>query len=67
MNHVRQQRLGLLSPEAAITSLNALMGEWIDRARSRREISKLDERTVRDLGLTPSQIMFEAQKPFWRR
>jgi uncharacterized protein YjiS (DUF1127 family) len=44
-----------------------LLQEWLLRARSRREIAKLDRHTIGDLGLTPSQMQFEAQKPFWRR
>ena len=44
-----------------------LLIEWCRRARSRRDIVLLDERTIRDLGLTPGQLKFEAAKPFWRR
>ena len=40
--------------------------QWRLRARTRRDIARLDERTIRDLGLSPGQMMFEAQKPFWR-
>jgi uncharacterized protein YjiS (DUF1127 family) len=43
-----------------------LLSEWRVRAHSRREITKLDERAIRDLGLAVSQLKFEAQKPFWR-
>jgi uncharacterized protein YjiS (DUF1127 family) len=43
-----------------------LLIEWWRRARSRRDIGLLDERTIRDLGLTPGQMKFEAAKPFWR-
>ena len=44
-----------------------LLIEWYRRARSRRDIAGLlDERTIRDLGLTPGQLKFEAAKPFWR-
>jgi uncharacterized protein YjiS (DUF1127 family) len=43
-----------------------LLIEWYRRARSRRDIAPLDERTIRDLGLTPGQMKFEAAKPFWR-
>ena len=43
-----------------------LLVEWWRRVRSRRDIALLDERTIRDLGLTPSQMKFEAAKPFWR-
>jgi uncharacterized protein YjiS (DUF1127 family) len=44
-----------------------LLIEWYRCARSRRDIVLLDERTIRDLGLTPGQLKFEAAKPFWRR
>jgi uncharacterized protein YjiS (DUF1127 family) len=40
--------------------------EWRRRARSRRDIGRIDYCTVRDLGLSASQMRFEAQKPFWR-
>jgi len=36
---------------------------WHFRARSRREIQRLDERLLRDAGVDPA----EAYKPFWRR
>jgi uncharacterized protein YjiS (DUF1127 family) len=44
----------------------ALLIEWYCRVRSRRHIALLDERTIRDLGLTSGQMKFEAAKPFWR-
>jgi uncharacterized protein YjiS (DUF1127 family) len=43
-----------------------LMIQWYRRARTRRDIALLDERTICDLGLTPGQLRFEASKPFWR-
>ena len=39
---------------------------WRQRARERRELAKLDARSLRDLGLNPSAVQFEANKPFWR-
>ncbi len=43
-----------------------LLSEWYRRARTRRDIVLLDEHTIRDLGLTPGQMRFEAAKPFRR-
>ena len=40
--------------------------EWRRRVRSRREIATIIYCTQRDLGLSASQMRFEAQKPFWR-
>jgi len=33
---------------------------------ARRDIAKLDDRTMGDLGVSASQMNIEAQKPFWR-
>jgi uncharacterized protein YjiS (DUF1127 family) len=46
--------------------LKQLLHEWRLRARSRREIVKLDDHAIADLGICPSQMKFEAGKPFWR-
>jgi uncharacterized protein YjiS (DUF1127 family) len=48
------------------TRLVLLLREWLMRIRTRRDIGRLDHRTIRDLGVSPSQMEFEAQKPFWR-
>jgi uncharacterized protein YjiS (DUF1127 family) len=42
------------------------LSEWRRRLHSRREIATLDYCTQRDLGLSASQMRFEARKPFWR-
>jgi uncharacterized protein YjiS (DUF1127 family) len=47
-------------------SLLEILREWQSRIRSRRQIAKLDDCTIRDLGISPGQMQFEAQKPFWR-
>jgi len=48
------------------TAFNQILNTWRRRARERRELSQLDHRTLRDLGLSEGQIQFEANKPFWR-
>lgn len=47
-------------------ALNQIFATWRRRARERRELASLDIHTIRDLGLAPSAILFEANKPFWR-
>lgn len=43
-----------------------LLNTWRRRALERRELARLDHRSLRDLGLSASQVQFEANKPFWR-
>jgi uncharacterized protein YjiS (DUF1127 family) len=50
----------------AVARLGRILNEWRGRARGRREIAKLDPHAARDLGISLSQLQFEAQKPFWR-
>lgn len=48
------------------TAFSQILETWRRRAQERRELANLDYRTIRDLGLSPSEIRFEANKPFWR-
>jgi uncharacterized protein YjiS (DUF1127 family) len=48
------------------TAFNQIFATWRRRAQERRELSNLDHRAIRDIGLSPSEIQFEASKPFWR-
>ena len=43
-----------------------VIGTWRQRDRERRELAQLDARSLKDLGLNPSNIQFEVDKPFWR-
>ena len=45
----------------------ALLREWRRRARSRAELATLDERMLRDIGVTRAEIWHETNKPFWRQ
>jgi uncharacterized protein YjiS (DUF1127 family) len=51
---------------ATVSAVGQLIATWRRRARERRELGSLDYRTVRDLGMSPADIQFEANKPFWR-
>ena len=50
----------------SLRSVTGLIDTWRERARERRELSLLDARSLRDLGLNPGNIQFEVNKPFWR-
>ena len=38
---------------------------WLDRLRARADLRQLDERMLRDIGVTPDWLENEATKPFW--
>jgi uncharacterized protein YjiS (DUF1127 family) len=39
---------------------------WSQRSRQRAELSSLDDRLLRDIGLSRYDAEWEARKPFWR-
>ena len=52
--------LGLLS------QLSETMHVWRNRWRQRRELAQWTDRDLHDVGLSWSEIVHEAEKPFWR-
>ena len=49
----------------ALSTVARVIGTWRERSRERRELTLLDARSLRDLGLSSSNVEFEASKPFW--
>ena len=39
---------------------------WRERIRSRQELAHWSERDLHDVGISRSDIVHEAEKPFWR-
>ena len=39
---------------------------WRQRYESRRELSKWSDRDLHDIGVSSSDVIYEASKPFWR-
>ena len=48
------------------TQVIATLRLWRDRAYSRKNLSGLDPRMLRDIGVSQSQLWQETNKPFWR-
>ena len=40
---------------------------WLERSRQRRHLGTIDDRMLRDLGLTRADAWAETQKWFWQR
>ncbi|MDF1585751.1 DUF1127 domain-containing protein [Rhodospirillales bacterium YIM 152171] len=43
-----------------------LIGLWLERSRQRRALRELDDRLLKDIGLSRGDVWAEASKPFWR-
>ena len=54
------------TPRSLLTRLAALLRVYQQRQLQRRELRMLDERGLKDIGLTRAQVDFECSKPFWR-
>jgi uncharacterized protein YjiS (DUF1127 family) len=54
------------SSEAAWRALVAWLQAAHERRRQRRALADLDDRSLRDIGLSRHQAEREAAKPFWR-
>jgi uncharacterized protein YjiS (DUF1127 family) len=46
--------------------VRAALREWRRRRNGRLELARLDERMLRDIGLTRVDAEYEINKPFWR-
>jgi len=39
---------------------------WSERSRQRRRLADLDDRLLRDIGLSRAEVELECHRPFWR-
>ena len=49
-----------------LSGARAALREWRRRRNGRLELARLDERMLRDIGLTRVDADYEINKPFWR-
>ena len=49
-----------------LIGVRATLREWRLRRNGRLELARLDERMLRDIGLTRVDADYEINKPFWR-
>jgi uncharacterized protein YjiS (DUF1127 family) len=67
-------KMSILSHESMINhhgsgvlaQLSEQLHVWRDRRRQRRELAQWTDRDLHDVGLSWSDIVNEAEKPFWR-
>lgn len=42
-----------------------MLRRWYQVARERNQLAKLDERALKDIGVSRSEALAEAERPFW--
>ncbi len=68
-----RRRTGDIRRRAALDGLSdatqwvrATLGEWRWRSRERGQLAALDDRMLRDIGLTRADAIRLSRKPFWQ-
>jgi uncharacterized protein YjiS (DUF1127 family) len=50
----------------ALSALADAFSAWQERLDQRRTLARLDDRLLRDMGLTRADVEQEVSKPFWQ-
>jgi uncharacterized protein YjiS (DUF1127 family) len=53
--------------KASLSRISVMLHEWHRRRRDRAELGTLDERILRDIGVSRTEVLHEINKPFWRK
>ena len=51
---------------SALAGIADAFSAWKDRVSQRRTLARLDDRLLRDMGLTRADVDQEVSKPFWQ-
>jgi uncharacterized protein YjiS (DUF1127 family) len=49
-----------------LAQVGEMFNLWRERWRARRELSEWTDRDLHDVGISWSDVIHEAEKPFWR-
>jgi uncharacterized protein YjiS (DUF1127 family) len=49
-----------------LSRLACIIVTWLQRRQGRRDLRELDDRLLADIGISRTEALSEARKPFWR-
>ena len=52
--------------ENAMDATKSLVKAWMKNSAGRKELARLNDRELHDIGLTRADVYNELRKPFWR-
>ena len=55
-----------IRPGSLVVRVFGALLDWNDRYRQRLHLGQLDDRMLRDIGLSRADALSEHEKPFWR-
>ena len=58
--------MGMGKLPAGLADLVAWLGRSMRRSRGRSSLTELDDRLLRDIGISRAEARRESSKPFWR-
>ncbi len=58
--------LGAVPSYGVPARLTAVWGIWQERISARRELARLSDHNLRDIGMSCDAVAREVSKPFWR-
>ena len=54
------------APRQRFAAIRATLAMWRKRLAERALLARMDEREIRDLGISVADVVMEINKPFWR-
>lgn len=64
--HVDHWLMALNQLRSLKNRLLNLLQIWINRHQQRKQLASLDDRMLKDIGVSASQVNNEINKPFWK-